>query len=156
MIVRLRTSLLATGLAIIGYCGEEGTGPATTTFNRDVAPLLFEHCSSCHRPAGSGPFNLATYEDARKRARQIVRVTRSGFMPPWLPLAGHDVFGGARGLTAEEIDVFRRWKEGGAVEGDLADLPPSPFWPDGWARGTPDLVLQMERPYMLYAEGVDV
>ena len=68
MIARLRTALLATGLAIIGYCGcgEEGAGSAPTTFNRDVAPLLFEHCSNCHRPAGSAPFNLATYEDASR------------------------------------------------------------------------------------------
>ena len=41
------------------------------TFNRDVAPIVFQSCARCHRPGESGPFPLLTYDDVKKRARQI-------------------------------------------------------------------------------------
>ena len=30
-------------------------------FSRDIAPLVFEACTPCHRPGGPGPFSLASY-----------------------------------------------------------------------------------------------
>ena len=30
------------------------------TFNRDVAPIVYEHCSTCHRPGEAAPFSLLT------------------------------------------------------------------------------------------------
>ena len=149
---------LAVVVLTAGCAGERASEGATgiTTFNRDVAPLLFKHCSSCHRPAGAAPFALLTYADARKRVRQIARVTRSRFMPPWLPEPGHGEFAGARRMTDDEIAVFRDWSRGNAIEGAASDLPPAPDWPDGWQLGVPDLVVEMPRPYTLYAEGIDV
>jgi hypothetical protein len=38
------------------------------TFNKDVAPILFTNCVSCHRPGEAAPFSLLTYEDAKRRA----------------------------------------------------------------------------------------
>src|SRR3954466_2457199 len=58
------------------------------TFNRDVAPIIFQNCSTCHRPGEAGPFPLLSYQDVKSHARQIVDVTRTRFMPPWLPAAG--------------------------------------------------------------------
>ena len=57
----------------------------SVTFNRDIAPIIFHSCSTCHRPGESGPFSLLTYYDVKKHARQIAEVTQSRFMPPWLP-----------------------------------------------------------------------
>ena len=148
----LAVIVLSTGCA--GDRSSEGTGAAT--FNRDVAPPLFKHCSSCHRPEGAAPFALLTYADARKRVRQIARVTRSRFMPPWLPEPGHGEFARTRRLTDDEIAVFRDWSEGKAIEGATSDLPPAPDWPEGWQLGEPDLVVEMPQPYTLYAEGIDV
>ena len=71
-------------------------------FTRDVAPIIYRQCTGCHRPQGAGPFDLLTYEDARKRARQLVEVTRSGFMPPWQPEAGYGEFVGERRLSDDE------------------------------------------------------
>src|SRR5437870_3524502 len=59
--------------------------PAKSTFNKDIAPIVFQHCSGCHRPGESAPFSLLTYQDAKKRARQIAEVTGKHYMPPWLP-----------------------------------------------------------------------
>ena len=31
---------------------------AQPTFNKDVAPMLFQQCATCHRPGESAPFSL--------------------------------------------------------------------------------------------------
>ena len=42
---------------------------ATPTFNKDVAPIFFENCTSCHRPGEIAPMSLLTYKDTRSWAR---------------------------------------------------------------------------------------
>src|SRR5262245_22689191 len=66
----------------------------TVTYNEDIAPIVAESCATCHRPDGAGPFSLITYEDVRKRAGQIARVTAARFMPPWKPEPGYGTFVG--------------------------------------------------------------
>jgi Flp pilus assembly protein TadD len=125
------------------------------TFTTDVAPILREHCVPCHHPGGAGPFSLIDYESVRKRATDIVKVTRSRYMPPWPPERGNLRFVGERGLSAAQIDLIGRWAQT-MVRGDVAALGPSPVFPEGWQLGQPDLVLTMPRPYTLAAEGEDV
>ena len=129
---------------------------ASVTFNRDVAPIVFRHCVVCHRPGESAPFSLLTYSEARKRAGLIASLTASRFMPPWQPERGTVEFQGERGLSDEEIELIRVWVEQGAVEGDAADLPAPPEFAEGWKLGEPDVVLTLQEPFMLPAEGVDV
>jgi tetratricopeptide (TPR) repeat protein len=125
-----------------------------TTFTRDVAPILYARCASCHHPEGPAPFSLLTYGDARSRATLIADATRTRYMPPWKPEPGDGEFTGARVLTDREIDVIDRWVKGGAVEGDAADLPPAPRSNAGWQLGTPDLVVTLPA-YTLRADGAD-
>ena len=126
------------------------------TFSRDVAPIVFEHCVSCHREGGIGPFSLETYGAARERAELIATMTASRAMPPWLPEPGSEPFVGERRLTADEIGTLRRWAEAGAVEGDPATLPPVPQFAAGWQLGEPDLVVTMAQPYVVPESGRDV
>lgn len=127
------------------------------TFTSDVAPIIFEHCASCHRPGGPGPFSLLAYDEVRLRARQIVDVTRRRYMPPWKPVPGFGgPFAGDRRLTDEKIATISAWVEQGTVEGDAADLPPIPELPTGWRLGSPDLVVAMSETYTLPASGPDV
>jgi len=126
------------------------------TFTRDIAPILFRRCAACHRPRGLAPFSLLTYQDVSARARQIVTVTTSRYMPPWKPEAGYGEFKGVRRLSDDEIARIRRWVEEGTVEGDPSDLPPTPAWPDTWQLGEPDLVATMPEPYALPADGPDI
>jgi len=125
------------------------------TFTKDIAPLVFRHCASCHRPGGSAPFPLVTYADLRTRARQVVAAITRREMPPWKPEPGFGTFVGERRLTSAEIDLFERWFVGGAHEGSPADLPPAPRWEDGWALGPPDLIVTLASPYRLEAAGPD-
>ncbi|MGE4053310.1 MAG: tetratricopeptide repeat protein [Vicinamibacterales bacterium] len=126
------------------------------TFNRDIAPIVFENCVPCHRAGEAAPFTLTSYQDVRQRARTIVDVTGRRYMPPWLPVEGHGEFAGERRLTDEQIAMISSWVEQGAVEGDAADLPPLPALPEGWRLGQPDLVVTLPSPYTLQADGADV
>ena len=125
------------------------------TFNRDIAPILFNHCAACHRPGESGPFPLLSYKDAKSHARQIAAVTQSRFMPPWLPEPREFKFADELRLSDAQITMIVHWMEQGAVEGVASDLPPTPVFAEGWQLGTPDLVIQAEKPYQLPASGTD-
>ncbi len=127
------------------------------TFVDDVAPILAANCIECHYDGGIGPFPLVSYQEARRRARQIVEVTESGYMPPWKPDRVHTpALQGERSLVPEAIAKLRRWLDAGSPSGDLSRLPP-PDLPDGeWTIGEPDLVLTFDEPFVVPPEGVDI
>ena len=75
-------------LALAGCSDSPRPSPADReppTFNKDVAPILFEHCAPCHRPGQAAPFTLLSYADAQSRADKIAHATLTRQMPPWLP-----------------------------------------------------------------------
>ena len=45
--------------------------PERVTYSRDVAPILFENCASCHRPGEIAPMSLHTYDEVRPWAKAI-------------------------------------------------------------------------------------
>ena len=128
---------------------------ALPTFTRDVAPILFRNCAPCHHTGGPGPFPLLAYADARRRARQIVKVTSSRYMPPWPPEPGHLRFVGERRLSDGQIATLQAWQRAGSPEGEPSALPPVPRFTPGWQLGTPDLVLTAPESFTLPAEGSD-
>jgi len=134
----------------------ESNSAPKLTFNKDVAPIVFEHCAGCHRPGQPGPFSLVSYDDVKKRSKQIAEVVEKRYMPPWLPAHGHGEFLGDRSLTPQQISTIRNWVGEGSAEGSPSDLPPLPKWNEGWRLGQPDLVVQMPQPYTLSADGKDV
>jgi hypothetical protein len=125
------------------------------TFNRDVAPILYKNCVSCHRTGEVAPFPLLTYGDTAKRALLIAKVTRSGYMPPWKPVAGYGEFACARGLTRAEIETIRRWAEAGAPQGNPSDLPVAPEIHSAKI-AHPDLIARMPKAFVIPAEGPDL
>lgn len=136
--------------------GAQTAAQAGPTFNRDVAPIVWDRCGTCHRPGGAGPFPLIDYGDVAKRADLIGDVIRSRYMPPWPPQPGGAPFEGERRMSDAEIATLLEWIEGGRPEGGAEDLPPAPTWPSGWTLGRPDLVVEMEEPFDVPAEGPDV
>src|SRR4249920_1376831 len=48
---------------------------AAPTFHSDIAPIVHQYCSPCHRPGEAGPFPLLTYADVKSHAKQIADVT---------------------------------------------------------------------------------
>jgi Flp pilus assembly protein TadD len=119
------------------------------TFSRDIAPIVFDACVSCHRANGPGPFALTSYDDVRRRASQIAKVTASRFMPPWKVEPGISHFVGQRLLSDQEIAQIDRWAKSGAPEGDPKETPALPKLADGWLLGTPDLIVRPDAAYKL-------
>ncbi|HWE36858.1 MAG TPA: ascorbate-dependent monooxygenase [Isosphaeraceae bacterium] len=132
----------------------EVRGPVT--FAKDVAPILWAKCAGCHRPGEVGPFSLLSYRDAARRAEFLREVTESGRMPPWKPEPGFGTFEDDDRLTPRERAILARWADDGAPEGDPADLPGRPQFPDGWRLGTPDLVVELPKPFLVHADGDDL
>lgn len=126
---------------------------AAPTFTKDVAPILYENCATCHRPGEIAPMSLLSYADARKWAKAIRDEVADGTMPPWHADPRHGKFANDRSLTAAEKDVLTAWANGGAPEGNARDLPPLPKFADGWQLGQPDTILQLPVDYKVPADG---
>jgi hypothetical protein len=128
--------------------------PATTpTFSRDVAPILYRSCVECHRSTGMAPMALMSFEDVRPWARAIRSKVSSREMPPWGADPAIGKWANDISLSAHDIDTITAWVDGGAPEGDKADLPKAPVFADGWSIGEPDLVFSMLKPFSVPADG---
>ena len=126
------------------------------TFNKDIAPILFQNCATCHHPGEVAPFSLLTYADAKKHSSEIADLTQHRQMPPWKPAHGFGEFVGERRLTDPQIELIQQWVKNGRPEGNPSDLPPEPKFAEGWALGTPDLVVTVPKAYTVRSEGRDV
>ena len=64
---------------------------AGTSFNKDVAPILYKNCVTCHRPGEMAPMSLLDYKSARPWAKAIQTAVVTQKMPPWFadPRYGH-------------------------------------------------------------------
>ncbi len=132
------------------------TRAAGPEFNRDIAPFVFANCTVCHRTGQVGPFPLTNHQEVSRRARQIAEVTADRLMPPWKPQPGHGEFHFGRRLDDRQNALFQEWLAAGKPEGNRADLPPLPVFPEGWELGKPDLILKLPGPFTIPAEGRDV
>ena len=136
---------------------------ATPTFSRDVAPILQRSCQHCHQPAGIAPMSLVTYRDARPWARSIRDRVARRLMPPWHldTTIGIRDYKNDISLTEAEIDTVVRWVDGGAPQGDPADLPPPLEFPsaEAWEveamLGRPPDFVVRSTPYHVVANGQD-
>ena len=120
----------------------------TPTFHLDIAPIIYNNCTQCHRVGEIGPMPLTTYTEVSSYGSFIEYVTASGYMPPWTPDHNYTTLVGERVLSPEDIQAIADWVLGGMLEGDIADNPGLPDFPTGSQIGEPDLVLSMPEPYV--------
>jgi Flp pilus assembly protein TadD/mono/diheme cytochrome c family protein len=151
--VLLVATLAAIAISTHPVPAQQLSHPSITTFSKDVAPIVFGNCAVCHRPGGSAPFSLLQYSDVTKHGRQIAQVTKSRYMPPWLPDPGYGRFFGERILSDAQIGTLQQWVANGMPEGSAADMPPLPEFHEEWQLGRPDLIVQVPQPYVLLAGG---
>jgi hypothetical protein len=133
--------------------GAASASAQTPTFTKDVAPILYKNCTSCHRPGEIAPMSLLTYAEARPWVRSIQTRVTNGTMPPWHADPAHGDFLNDRRLKPAEKDTILKWVAAGAPEGDPKDLPAAPKYADGWMIGQPDVVLPMQEDYPIPANG---
>jgi Flp pilus assembly protein TadD/mono/diheme cytochrome c family protein len=132
------------------------------TFARDIAPIIYQHCATCHHSSVSGiscgtaPFALLTYNDVKQYAGAIATATSNRAMPPWLPEPGYGDFSESPRLSQDQIRLIADWVRNGEPEGDPAEIPPAPHFEEGWQLGKPDLVLDAKQAISVPASGPDV
>lgn len=105
---------------------------AEVVWHGDVASIFREHCSSCHRAGGIGPFPLSRYEDTEGWGVSIREVVQKRSMPPWHATSGTGRFANATDLSDSEIKRIVDWVNQGCAEGDSSkgdfDVPKSSNW----------------------------
>jgi hypothetical protein len=141
----MRTTLITTlflGLTLRVWA--QGDDP---TFTEDIAPIIYQHCTKCHREGEIGPMPLTNYAEVSGWAPMIEYVTSIRYMPPWSPDQHYSEFLGERFLTDEQIDLIADWVAVGAPEGPPEAEPALPVFPTGSQVGQPDTVISFARSY---------
>ncbi len=148
-----RYVFLLTMLCVLSTPQMRGQSP---TWSEHVAPIIYAHCTSCHRSGEIGPFPLESYRDAVNWADMIAYTTQIRYMPPWKadPSFGVSYIGTNR-LTDQQIATIKAWVEGGSQEGDPTIAPPPPTFPTGSQVGTPDLTLSFASAHRVSSNNKD-
>jgi hypothetical protein len=124
------------------------------TFTKDVAPIVQQHCQTCHRAGEGTPFSLLTYEQARPWARAMKSMVQQREMPPWFEDGHTERFKNNRSLTQAEIDTIVAWADAGAPKGDGKDLSPPLQFVQGWSIPKPDVIFQLPKPFPIPDSGI--
>src|SRR5947208_1363836 len=112
-------------------------------YNRDVFPLLRDHCARCHVEGGPAPMSLMTYKDAMPWAQSIRDEITAGRMPPWpIDPSGPAVKGGYP-ISSRDIDMIAVWASGGTPQGNPETQLPAITFNSQWQLGPPDLKIPM-------------
>src|SRR5437763_6799669 len=110
---------IAFGCMVLTLLGSATAGEqfsrASPTFSKDVAPIFYKNCVTCHRPGEMAPMSLLSYEQARPWARAIAEKIAGGVMPPWHAEAPAGTFLNERRLTPLERDTVLKWVKDGAL-----------------------------------------
>ena len=153
-------AIVAVWLAVATVVTVDATPQAPTaaaagapTFSKDVAPIFYTKCVTCHRPGEVAPMSLITYQEVRPWAASIRDKVTSRVMPPWHADRQYGRFRNEQSLTQTEIDTIVTWAGAGAREGNPSELPALPKFPEGWQIGTPDAVFTMPVDYQIPTRG---
>ena len=137
----MKLALLFLGLAWPTPLHAQEAAQEKVSFERDVVPLLRAHCHGCHQPAkAKGKLDLTRYEYLMSAEDPVVvpgKPEESLLLDLLLPFDDEppEMPEDAEPLSAEEIDVLRRWIAGGAVDdstakpGPLIDAKHPPIYP---------------------------
>lgn len=150
---------LFASLAAITVISSAALAQDQVTFTKDVAPILQERCQVCHRVGTFAPMSLVTYEQARPFAKSIKQKVLAREMPPWFieKNVGVQHFNNDVSLTDQEIATLVKWVDGGAPQGNPADMPPPRHFVDeqAWQIGQPDLIVTLPQDVVVKARGAD-
>jgi hypothetical protein len=135
---------------------------AALTYSADVASIIQENCTVCHRTGGIAPMELVTYEDVRMYAPLIKIKVVNRIMPPYyydndvgIQELQHDWR-----LSQEDINTIAAWVDQGAPLGNADEIPELNLLDtDDWSLsaefGPPDL-LAPSTPIDVPAAGLDM
>lgn len=120
---------------------------AQPNFSEHISPIIYQHCTSCHRPGEVGPMPFTSYAEVSAWGPMIAYVTQIRYMPPWQPDPSYSHFVGENTLAEQEISLIRDWVQAGSPQGNPALEAPLPEFATGSQLGTPDLVVSFAQSY---------
>ena len=135
---------------------------APLTYSADVASIIQENCTVCHRTGGIGPMELVTYENVRMYAPLIKNKVANRLMPPYYydnDVGIQDLKEDWR-LSQDDINTIVAWVDQGAPLGNADEIPALDLLDtDDWSLsalfGQPDL-LASSTPIDVPAAGNDM
>ena len=149
----MKVILLRFGALLVAVASVRGAD-SRPTFTKDIAPILYKRCVSCHRAGDIAPMQLTTYEQVRPWSAAIKQSVQQRKMPPWFADPHFGNFRNDRRLSEEQIDTVVRWVNAGSPKGDPKDMPPMPNIPEGWSfERPPDMVVEMPLVVQVPAAG---
>jgi hypothetical protein len=74
----------------------------TVTYTTDIAPIMTQHCTSCH--GSRGDVNLETYANVKLNADRSLTEMKLGTMPKY------------SSMPADQIAKFQAWIDGGLLQ----------------------------------------
>jgi hypothetical protein len=122
-------ALLALAVPLVALASaSRSSGPsADPSFTQDVAPIVREKCTGCHRLGGIAPFPLETARQISTRSSLIAAAVGGRIMPPWPPGPRSPAYVGQseRALSAAERSTLLAWARGGGrVDGPALGRKP--------------------------------
>lgn len=114
-------------------------------YSTEVAPIVVDNCSECHRWGGVGPFALDSYISLLGWSPMIREVLLNKRMPPMQvdESIGHS--DSAQSIAVEDMQVLIHWMQAGAPRGDgeidpLEQVPIEKVFE--WQLGEPDFIVE--------------
>jgi hypothetical protein len=112
-----------TAQAQVSFAASSNDAPLT--YSADVASIIQENCTVCHREGGIAPMELVTYEDVQLYAPLIKEKVANRLMPPYYydrDVGIQDLKEDWR-LSEEEINTIVSWVDQGTPLGNRAEIP---------------------------------
>lgn len=87
---------IALGVLVVVSCAKDktiepvynGSGGSTCqntiSYSNDIAPMMTQYCTSCHKPNATYP-DLTTYSNVSAHSSSILADIKSGYMPQGMP-----------------------------------------------------------------------
>ncbi len=130
--------------AIILICFSHAIAEAQSpTWAHDIAPILYQHCTTCHHPGGAGHGSLMTYSDGLLASINLQYQVDSKLMPPWPPDRNYKHYANERYLTSAQISLIDQWVNAGAPSGDTTQAPTPPVYHNSDVISSPDFSAQI-------------
>ena len=143
-------------LLALSVAAQNASAADAVTFNAQIAPIIYQNCSTCHRPGEAAPFSLLSYADVKRKAKTIGKATVGHVMPPWKAEPASYAYRDERRLTEQQIALVQAWIAAGMPEGKESEKSTPPKFASGWQLGEPDLVVEMPRAFHVPADGPDI
>lgn len=124
------------------------------TYYGHVKSLFEQHCNSCHKPGGLGPFSLMKFEQllSFKGALRSSIVERR--MPPWQAAEGCNEYSNDFSMSQDKVELLKRWFEQGMRKGNESDYQ-APQAKASLELPRVDLEIKMPEPYTPPANKLD-